>query len=109
MRFAAENALKEMQKDPLSLTLFSAYTKGVNAYIHSLKESQIPLEYKLLDFKPEEWTNLRTALLLKMMAKNLSSGTERDIAYTNAKRIFSPADLEAAYPQIPDSLLPIVP
>jgi len=109
MRFAAENALKEMEKDKVSLALFSAYTKGVNAYIHSLKECEIPVEYKLLDFEPEEWTNLRTALLLKMMAKNLSSGTERDIAYTNAKRIFSQDEFNWIYPQVPDSLVPIIP
>ena len=89
MRFAAENALTEMQKDPVSWAIFSAYTKGVNAYIHSLKESEVPIEYKLLDFKPEEWTNLRTALLLKMMAKMLSSGTEDDLTATNAKTIFT--------------------
>jgi penicillin amidase len=109
MRFAAENAVKEMEKDPVSKALYTAYTNGVNAYIHSLKESELPFEYKLLDIKPEEWSNLRTALLLKMMAKQLSSGTERDIAYTNAKKIFTPADFNAAYPQVPDSLLPIVP
>lgn len=109
MRYAAENALQEMEKDPRSAALFTAYTKGVNAYIHSLKRSQLPLEYKLLDFQPEEWSNLRTALLLKMMAKQLSSGTERDVEYTNAKKIFTPTDFNAAYPQIPDSLLPIVP
>lgn len=109
MRFAAENALKEMERDPVSHAMFSAYTKGVNAYIHSLKESQVPVEYKLLGFEPEEWTNLRTALLLKMMAKQLSSGTERDIAYTNAKKIFSLEDFNALYPQANDSLLPIVP
>lgn len=109
MRFAAENALNEIEKDPVALALFSAYTKGVNAYIHSLKESDIPLEYKLLDIKPEEWSNLRTALLLKMMAQMLSSGTQRDLEYTNAKTIFSPQDFNAIYPQIPDSLLPIVP
>jgi penicillin amidase len=109
MRFAAENSLKEMEKDPASLALFTAYTKGVNAYVHSLKESEMPLEYKLLDFKPEEWSNLRTALLLKMMAQNLSSGTQRDLEYTNAKTIFSLQDFNTAYPQVPDSLLPIVP
>src|ERR1051325_3460598 len=42
MKFAAENALKEIEKDPASLALFTAYTKGINAYIHSLKESEIP-------------------------------------------------------------------
>jgi penicillin amidase len=109
MKFAAENALKEMEKDPASVALFSAYTKGVNAYIHSLKDAEIPLEYKLLNFKPEEWTNLRTALLLKMMAKNLSSGTEKDVAYTNTKKIFSQDEFNQIYPQVPDSLLPIIP
>lgn len=109
MKFAAENALKEIEKDPPALALFSAYTKGVNAYIHSMKESEIPLEYKLLDIKPEEWSNLRTTLLLKMMAQMLSSGTQRDLEYTNAKNIFSPQDFNTIYPQIPDSLLPIVP
>ena len=109
MKFAAENALKEMQKDPVSWAVFSAYTRGVNAWIHSLKESEIPIEYKLLDIKPEEWTNLRTALLLKMMAKMLSSGTEDDLTATNAKTIFTQQELNIIYPEIPDSLMPIIP
>ena len=109
MKFAAENALKEMQNDPASWVIFSAYTNGVNAYIHSLNESEMPLEYKLLDFKPEEWTNLRTALLLKMMAKMLSSGTENDLAATNAKAIFTQQEFNIIYPQSPDSLMPIIP
>ena len=109
MKFAAENALKEMEKDPVAWQVFSAYTKGVNAYIHSLSKSEIPLEYKLLDFEPEEWTNLRTALLLKMMAKMLSSGTESDLGATNAKTIFTPEQLKMIYPEVNDSLVPIVP
>ncbi|MGQ0739588.1 MAG: penicillin acylase family protein [Bacteroidota bacterium] len=109
MVFAAENAMKEIDKDPASKALFDAYTNGVNAYIGSLKESELPIEYKLLNIKPEKWSNLRTALLLKMMAKNLSSGTENDLANTNAKSIFMPDELKLLYPQVPDSLLPIVP
>jgi len=109
MKFAAENALKEMEQDPVAWQVFSAYTKGVNAYIHSLSKSEIPLEYKLLDFEPEEWTNLRTALLLKMMAKMLSSGTESDLGATNAKAIFSREQLKMIYPEVNDSLVPIIP
>ena len=109
MKFAAENAMKEIDKDPASKLMFDAYTNGVNAYIGTLKESNLPLEYKLLNFKPEKWTNLRTALLLKMMAKMLSSGTENDLAYTNAKSVFIPDELKRLYPQVPDSLMPIVP
>jgi len=109
MVFAAENAMKEIEKDPASKALFDAYTNGVNAYISTLKESELPIEYKLLNIKPEKWSNLRTALLLKMMAKNLSSGTENDLANTNAKSVFMPDELRLLYPQVPDSLLPIVP
>jgi penicillin amidase len=109
MTFAAENAMKELEKDPQSKALFSAYTDGVNAYINSLKESEIPVEYKLLNFKPEKWSNYRTALLLKMMAKMLSAETESDLPNTNAKSIFSEEELKLIYPQVPDSLEPIVP
>jgi penicillin G amidase len=109
MVFAAENAMKEVEKDAATKKMFDAYTKGVNAYMGSLKEADLPLEYKLLDFKPEKWTNLRTALLLKMMAKMLSSGTESDLANTNAQAIFIPDELKMLYPQVQDSLLPIVP
>ncbi|MEO6611095.1 MAG: penicillin acylase family protein [Chitinophagaceae bacterium] len=109
MVYAAENALKEINKDPASQAMFDAYTNGVNAYINALTEARLPLEYKLLNVKPEKWSNLRSALLLKMMAKNLSSGTESDLANTNAKSIFMPDELKMIYPQVPDSLLPIVP
>lgn len=109
MKFAAENAMKEVEKDPASIAAFDGYTKGVNAYIATLTESSLPLEYKLLDLKPEKWTNLRTTLLLKMMAEMLASGTESDLAYTNAKSVFSNEQLKMLYPQVPDSLLPIVP
>jgi len=109
MVYAAENAMKEVDKDPQTKAMFDAYTNGINAWISSLKESQIPIEYKLLDIKPEKWTNLRTALLLKMMAKMLSSGTENDLANTNAKSVFIPDELKMMYPQVPDSLEPIVP
>ncbi len=109
MKYAAENAIKEMEKDPATWAIFTAYTNGVNAYIRSLRESEMPIEYKLLDFKPGEWSNLRTALLLKMMAKMLSSGTEDDLTATNAKAIFSEQELKLIYPQTADSLAPIIP
>lgn len=109
MRHAAESALQEMEKEPEAKAYYSAYTRGINAYINSLKESEIPVEYKILNFKPEPWTNLRTALLLKMMAKMLAWGTESDLAATNARNIFTDAQMKALYPEVNDSLLPIIP
>lgn len=109
MVYAAERALKEVEQDPDSKTAFDAYTSGVNAYISTLTESSIPIEYKLLDYQPNKWTNLKSALLLKMMAKMLSSGTENDIVNTNAKSLFSMDEFKMIYPQVHDSLEPIVP
>ncbi|MFN4315968.1 MAG: penicillin acylase family protein [Chitinophagaceae bacterium] len=109
MRYAAENALEEMEKDPVSKSVFDAYTRGVNAYIESLTESELPIEYKLLNFRPEGWSNLRTALLLKMMAKMLSSGTETDFENTHARTVFTNEQFNLIYPQVDDSLRPIVP
>jgi penicillin G amidase len=109
MVFAAENAMKEVDKDPVTKKAFDAYTNGINAYIGTLKEADLPIEYKLLNLQPEKWTNLRSALLLKMMAKMLSSGTESDLANTNAKSVFIPDELKMIYPQVHDSLAPIVP
>lgn len=109
MVYAAERTLKEVEKNPESKAAFDAYSKGVNAYISTLTESSIPIEYKLLDYKPNHWTNLKTALLLKMMAKMLSSGTENDMTNTNAKALFGMDDFKFMYPQVNDSLEPIVP
>lgn len=109
MVYAAEKAVIEVENDPESKMAFDAYSNGVNAYISTLTENSIPIEYKLLDYLPNKWTNLKTALLLKMMAKMLSSGTENDIVNTNAKSLFSMDEFKMIYPQVHDSLEPIVP
>ncbi len=108
MVFAAENSLKEVEKDSATLAQCDNYTAGVNAYIESLNESRLPLEYKLLGYYPEKWTNLKTALFLKYMSLDLA-GEENDFEMTNAKSVFSSADFDKIYPVIMDSLDPIVP
>ena len=108
MPFGAENSLKKMEEDPETKAVCDAYTAGVNAYIQSLTESSLPIEYKLMGFKPELWSNYKSALFLKYMAFDLSSG-EKDFEMTNAKNYFSPADFKLLYPQYQDSLDPIIP
>jgi penicillin amidase len=108
MGYAAENALQQMESDEVTKKGCDAYTAGVNAYIHSLTYATLPLEYKLLDYKPEEWSNLKIALFLKQMSRTLA-GFENDLAYTNMKSYFSFDELMVLDKQIPDSLEPIVP
>ena len=108
MVYAAEKSLLLTEADTETKTINDAYTAGVNAYIDAIKESELPLEYKLLDYVPEKWSNLKTALFLKYMSKDLAGG-ENDFEYTNAKSIFSAEDFEKLYPLAPDSLVPIIP
>ncbi len=108
MVYAAENSLKEMEKDEVTKNICDAYTAGVNSYIASLTNSTLPLEYKLLGYKPEKWSNLKTALFLKYMSFDLSAH-ENDFEMTNAKSFFNKSDFDKLFPSIQDSLDPIVP
>jgi penicillin amidase len=108
MIYAAEKSLKEVYKNPAAKAQQEAYTAGVNAWIDNLKESELPLEYKLLDYKPERWTPLKTALFLKYMSYDLA-GSDDDLEYTNARNVFTVTDFEKLFPDVQDSLKPIVP
>jgi penicillin amidase len=108
MVFAAERSLNEIEKDPVSKQTLDAYTDGVNSYIASLSTSGLPLEYKLLNYKPEKWSNLKSALFLKLMTRTLS-GSVNDLELTNEKAYIPFADFAKLYPEVPDSLEPIIP
>lgn len=108
MVYAAEIALQEMEKDPDIKAACDAYTAGVNAYIEGLTESSLPLEYKLIGYEPEKWSNLKTSLFLKYMCYDLA-GHEDDFEMTNAKSYFNADDFAKLYPSIQDSLDPIIP
>jgi penicillin amidase len=108
MVYAAEASLKEMEADPLTKLCCDSYTAGVNAYIATLTESSLPLEYKLLGYKPEKWTNMKSALFLKNMSENLA-GRDDDFEMTNARSFFSKEDFAKLYPVKQDSLDPIIP
>ena len=84
MVFAAENGLEETKKYPNIYSGILAYADGVNAYINSLNWDKYPIEYKILDYKPEKWTTLKTLLFLKSMAFSLS-GRSSDLDYTKLR------------------------
>ncbi|WP_295119316.1 penicillin acylase family protein [uncultured Chitinophaga sp.] len=108
MTYAAENALRVIEKDPVMKAQLDAYTRGVNTYIASLRPRRLPLEYKLLNYKPESWSNLKTCLLIKYMADDLA-GAANDLEYTNARRLFSEQDVAQMFPDFTDTLDPIIP
>src|SRR5882672_8092233 len=97
MVYAAQNSLDEMQKDSTVKMIANRYSDGVNAYIKSLDYEKLPLEYKLLNYWPEQWTPLKSGLLLKYMAKTLNFG-DKDFEMTNALKLFGKETLDLLYP-----------
>ncbi len=97
MVYAAENTLQALGKNSKSVVMADRYSKGVNAYIASLEYETLPFEYKLLDYKPEPWTPLKCALLLKSMAQTLNMG-HKDMQMTNALRLYNKAIVDVLYP-----------
>jgi penicillin G amidase len=105
--FGAERALKLMLQNEHARITAEKYTEGINQYIASLDYSELPLEYKLLDYAPEDWTPLKCALLLKSMAQTLNMG-DKDIEMTNALKLFGKETLDLLYPDREPTTDPIV-
>ncbi|HET9485856.1 MAG TPA: penicillin acylase family protein [Chryseosolibacter sp.] len=93
MVYGAQNAQQSMGTHPAIIQ----YTKGVNLFIESLDYSSLPFEYKLLNYEPEPWTNLKCALLLKNMAQTLNMG-DKDIQMTNALKLYGKQMVDLLYP-----------
>jgi penicillin amidase len=97
MTFGAQHAFETMMKNDTTRRMIEKYAEGVNAYIQSLHYSDLAFEYKLLDYRPEPWTPLKSALLLKNMAYSLCM-RDKDIEMTNALQLFGPEVVDLLYP-----------
>jgi penicillin amidase len=82
--WAAEKAVRAFRDDPKTKEALDAFTAGVNARIKDLGRKGLPVEYKILNYAPEPWTDLKCALLLKAMAFSLTSYNQ-DAAMTRMK------------------------
>jgi penicillin amidase len=108
MGFGAEQTLKKMSGNKETMAISEAYAEGVNSYINQLDPKDYPVEYKLLDYKPEAWSPKKTALLLMYMTKMLAGGDE-DLENTNALRLFGKERYDLLFPDFFDSTDPIIP
>jgi penicillin G amidase len=97
MVFGAKKALEFMESDSTIKTEVHQYTRGINQYIASLDYDDLPFEYKLLDYEPEDWTPLKCALLLKNMAQTLNM-SDKDIEMTNTLKMFGKEVVDLLFP-----------
>jgi penicillin amidase len=105
---AAKESADLLLQDGVTGPALRAYAEGVNAYIRSLKDADLPFEYKLLSFKPELWAPEKAALLLKFMAFNLA-GFSLDIPLSRSRAKLNPSDFDDLFPLDLEVTDPIVP
>ncbi|MEO6633762.1 MAG: penicillin acylase family protein, partial [Mucilaginibacter sp.] len=109
MVYGAENGLKGIMANPQTRTMVLAYTEGVNSYVHSLSPKDYPIEFKLLNYAPEEWKPINCIFLLKLMSETLAGGSDQ-FAMTNNLRVFGAKavnELFTDYPFHEDPIIPI--
>lgn len=105
--YGAEVGLKFIQEtDPETLALMEAYADGVNQYIAQLTEARLPVEYKILNYKPEPWSAFKSALLLKYMSDMLVG--DRDLEFTNLRKILGEKNLNKLFPEFPTENDPVI-
>lgn len=108
MTYGAENMLTETNKDPQTKAILEAYTAGINAYINQLDPADYPLEFKILDYKPEAWKPLNSALLLKLMSATLARGTN-ELALSNILNEYGKQVVNDLFPNYPFIEEPVIP
>ncbi|SDB46533.1 penicillin amidase [Flavobacteriaceae bacterium MAR_2010_188] len=108
MTFGAENSLVEMMKDEETAVLIRAYVAGVNNFLEDLTPDNYPIEYKLLDYQPELYTELKVGLLLMYMTDMLAGGDD-DLENTNFITRYGKERFDFLYPDFFEINDPIIP
>ena len=106
MVYGAEKSVKAMESNKALKEYAEAYAIGVNEYISSLSYKDLPLEYKLLNYTPEPWSLLKSALLLQFMTDNLT-GWDRDVQNTQAYWKLGEDTFQKLFPQWPNRIDPV--
>ncbi len=55
------------------------YARGVNAYIATLDDKTIPVEFRILQYKPRQWSPTDTICIGKILADALSTTWQNDL------------------------------
>lgn len=106
--WSAEKAIEGFFDDPKTKSIIESYTAGVNAFIRSLNVSRLPLEYKILDYKPEKWSPVKCALLLNYM-RYMLTGENRDVSLTELRDALGEKVVDELFPVFPPLAEPVIP
>jgi penicillin amidase len=98
------------EHNPVMKETIEAYSAGVNAYLKQLSPEDLPFEYKLMNYAPEEWTPKKTFLFLMFMSYDLTGHSAfDDLQLTNTRDYLGYELFNTLYTNQQDSLDPIIP
>jgi penicillin amidase len=81
----AEASLAELS--PALRAALNDYARGVNAYIAMLDEKTMPVEFRILQYKPKEWHPTDTIVIGKILADALSTTWQNDLLRASLKKL----------------------
>jgi penicillin G amidase len=105
---AAKRAVEATTKHPESLAMMTAYTNGVNAFINRLTPDRYPVEYKLMDIKPEPWSIYHSACVIEGMGETLASKSE-DVANSINLALLGKETYDLLFPKYNPDQTPVIP
>lgn len=94
---AAERLAASWDRDPETGPFIKAFVDGINARIAELGHADLPIEFKLLDFRPEPWTTTRCAAFYLAMSEVLAR-TSNDIPLSNALHLYGKEQFDLLFP-----------
>ena len=104
----AKKYVKNWKKTCPDINLFQNYIDGANTYISKLKKADLPLEFKLLNYKPEPWSLEKSALVVMNMNLILC-GRNEDIAATNTLNRLGREKFDLIFPKWNPKESPVIP
>jgi len=108
LNVAAELVTRNSLTTPLVRDAVEAFCGGVNAWVNTLDERSLPVEFKILDYQPGEWTPLKTALIFSNFSRTLSFSST-DAALTNVRNILGDSVVSLLYPDVLPFVDPVIP
>jgi penicillin amidase len=97
MRLRAVSERVAQQLPARDRAFFAAYARGVNAYLEQHRNS-LPMEFRLLRYKPREWTVTDSLLIGIGMSQLLNPQYEMEYARARIGAKLSPALMADLYP-----------
>jgi penicillin amidase len=85
--------------DKTTLSLLKSYADGVNHYIEKNK-SYLPIEFDLLGYQPERWTEQHSLLIIRMMAWELNLNWWADFVYAELIEKFGKEKVSEILPDV---------